>query len=1199
MNNDAKKFDSRKEILEASHDFNLVTIGTSAGGIEALQQFFNYIPKDKALPCAFVLIHHLSPFSKSNMLNIIKKETNLPVEMIENNSAILPHKIYLIPKGNLVQVKDGKFILEERIEAETPHHPIDIFLISAAQYFKKNNISIIMSGSGTDGSMGVIETKNHGGKVMIQLIEQALFDGMPKAALNTKTADHILPVELLAIELQNILKNGRYNTVKEEQKTVTKVEDTFNRILQLIHNHTGNNFNYYLQGNLYRRLKEILKKKKIPTPEYYYEYLKSEPNEVLSLERFFLIGVTEFFRDLEVWNYLSEYIIPKIVDDYKNSDSEQIKVWCAGVSTGEEAYTIAMLINEELERRNLFIKIKIFATDLNKESLLIAREGIYSSESVDKVPLDLKRKYFRHNTHGFYEVSEELRSQIIFSEHNIISQPPFNKMDLVFCRNLIIYLNASAQQTALERLHYALKINGYLVLGKSETVDHLKGDIQEEGTGLNIFKSINKSPVLGHKQLSPSRKFDLRPVTAPNKTRHELEMHENISSDLIQMVNGAVIKIDFNGNILHTIGDLTQFISLKEKGFSINLFELLPEELNLQIQSLFFEMNKLTAKAEVETFFTISDEEQISLKILLKEIKSGPRQSNQYLIYLIPKEKKLSSKNSFDEENIHHNAQEKINSLTKELSLLRKRMNDVIAKELLNHEKLQITNEELESSNEELQSLNEELYTVNAEHQYKVNQLSELNAEVSNLLKSTQIGTIFIDREMCILKFTPAIQDQFHITENDIGRPISHFTSSFKSKYNRVFLENISKVIAEGKPQQHELQTLSDKWYLNRSMPFIDEDGKKEGVVISFIEITSQKLVEQKYHQQNIVFEQILEETMAGYWEVNLEQKTLTSSHTFKKMLGRDENKEFESFDVWASYVHDEDIFKLHQLLKWESEEESKSIELRFYDSDGEIIYTYCKCKVIERNIEGKATRIIGSIVDITWLDEKHKLEKKNAELKQFAYVASHDLQEPLRTISTIAKRMKTEYEDQLDQKADIYLGFLVQAVNRMSTLIKDLLSYSRLGKNNKLSVVSPRKVIQDVVHDLEQLINDLNADIVIRGIPLQVNAYETEFRQLIQNLLSNALKFHKEGVQPKVIITGEETKRFYNFSIEDNGIGISEKYQEKIFLVFQRLHTQDEYEGSGIGLSSCQKIVEFHGGSINVKSKVGEGSTFTFSIKK
>ena len=1189
----------------------LIAVGASAGGLEALKAFFSNLPDNDQN--SYIVIQHLSPDYKSMMGELLAKTAKLPIEQITDNSEVEPSKIYLIPPVNNLTIENGILHLSEKPKNQKLNLPIDLFLDSLADYKKDRAIAVILSGTGSDGTRGVKAIKEADGMVMVQDPEQAKFDGMPKSAINSGMVDYILPVEEMGSEINRFIEASEAIQLNGELENYD--EQVLTKILDYINENTGLDFSEYKFSTLARRVARRVNVCKCETFKEYYRLLQTNPDEVSILFKEFLIGVTKFFRDPRVWEILSDDLIPEIIE--RKDDGETLKVWDVACSTGEEAYSLAMYINEELRKQNKDLKVKIFATDIAKQHLEIGGNGVYSESTIADIDAELVKKYFIKHSDG-YQVVEKIRRMVIFSQHNIIKNPPFSNMDMILCRNLLIYFQQSIQHKTLNVLHYALKENGFLILGTSETVNSHREHFDEISRKWKIYRNVSPRRRLNNDSLKPRKnynrpenkrqtKFDRRETALKRKFTSEL------SEAILEQFGGASVFIDEQFNILEAIGEFRKYANLPVKGFTTNLNKMLDEGLQHILQATLKKAKKENRKILYKSATYKDNDQEKALDLIVKPFRQNNLDNEiNFVVTFIEKEVKLDNIAVSEKITVDSRSQEYINELEDELKKTKEELHTSLEEIETSNEELQAaneellaSNEELQSTNEELQSVNEEINTVNAENIQKMDDLAELNADMNNLLESTEIGVIFLDEDLRIRKFTPAIQKHFSLLNSDVGRPIDNFVTNFGKNKGRGLVSRCKKSIETGKTLERNITSKEGRHYLRRISPFVNSEDKIDGVVITFVDIESLQRAKEKLVASEKRYKSFYEEDPVMHFSVNPNTSEIVQCNEEAiYRLGYDTKEEVVGKPIFELY-DDETKLKAVQLNKvFKEDGELKNIEMEMLTKEGEkipiILYSN-----IEYNEKGDAINNRFTCVDISEVknaqeklkEQKADLERANKDLEQFVSICSHDLQEPLATIKFGSDVLGKLYADNLDEKGKNYISYIDEASDRLSNQIKALLEHSRIGRNTKKSTVDTKELAEVVKYDLGKRIKDTNATVNIGNLP-KVKAYKIELRLLFQNLLSNALKYIDKDRKPEIRISSFKEGNYWVFSVMDNGIGISEEDQKNIFTIFSRVRTKEKYEGTGVGLAHVEKIVQLHEGTIWVDSQKGVGSTFYFKIK-
>lgn len=824
-------------------NFYTVGIGASAGGLEAIESLFSNITEELGL--AYVIIQHLSPDYKSLMPEILSKYTKLPIITAKSGLTIKPNHIYLIPRKMNMKVFNGKLMLKEK-EHHTLNLPIDIFLNSLAQDAKDKAIGIILSGTGSDGSRGIRTIKELGGMVIVQNPDNAQFDGMPRSAISTGLADYVVNTDEIYSSLVAYVKYPFIAKDKKNKIYIENNEDFLSKVLFYVNEHTGLDFSNYRKTTIIRRLERRLTVNQIDEPENYIRLLYSSKQELKTLSRELLIGVTRFFRDNNVFKYIEELIIPKIFKQRK--DNDVIRIWTVGCSTGEEAYSIAILIKEYLEKNQINKKVKIFATDVDKQAIEIASSGEYSASIVADVDMKRLEKYFIKNDDKFI-VKKSIRELVVFAQHNIINDPPFHKIDFLICRNLLIYFQPKLQQQVLNYFLFSLNQNGFLCLGSSESIGKLENQFKAFNIKLKIF--VKKDTY--DKQLDKIHNFKLTQskltnLKIENKKANKIYnnndlINNTVTKQLLTMYAPTTVTVDSNCNIIATFGNINHYLKFPEinnrvENISFNLLNMVPESLkitfNIGIKKAFKTDKKITYNGL--KYKDKNDEKELKVSFF----RGFTPTENTYVNVSFEELKKDDNKQKV-EGTINDIAKQQIEDLESELKFTKENLQASIEELETTNEELQATNEELISSNEELQatneelqSVNEELYTVNTEFQIKNSDLSELNNDMKNLMQSSEMRIIFLDNDLNIKRFTDDIKDIFNLKTSDEGRPLADITHEI----NKLDLIQDAKDVLTH--QQKIVKTINSNknWYQMKMIPYYNSDEKIQGLIITFFDIT-------------------------------------------------------------------------------------------------------------------------------------------------------------------------------------------------------------------------------------------------------------------------------------------------------------------------------------------------------------------------
>lgn len=826
---------------EAATESNLPThvvgIGASAGGLEALERLFVRMPANTGM--AFVIVQHLSPDFKSLMDELLARRTSLPVLRVEDGMAIEPNSIYLIPPRREMILSDGKLLLTEIEPHKGLSLPIDYFFRSLAQSYGRNSIAVVMSGTGSDGSRGIQEIHAAGGLVIAQSQRTAKFDGMPEAARETGIVDLSLDPEDIPTALVQYSVRHSLDDLSTHFENVPADEEGLAAILRLLRDQHGIDFSTYKLNTVVRRTERRLQINRIDAVKDYLQRLERDPIELDALYHDLLVGVTRFFRDDDAFERLSE----EIDQSLKNHDANtEFRAWVAGCATGEEAYSIAILLDERIQACGIPIAARVFATDVHRPSLEFAGHGQYRRESIGKISQERLAKYFLESERGF-TVHPRIRQMVVFAPHNIIKDAPFTRMGLVTCRNLLIYLQPGAQKKALSLFHFGLKANGILFLGPSESTGELEDEFTPIDRHWNIYRK--RRDVRLNVELRPSLALSGRSLRASGLPEFTSTGHRGIDDRLASAYDSLLAEfmppallIDNTNRLLHVFGDAGKYLRHPAGRAAHDVLDSMEPRLKLAVVGAI----RRTQVSQQPTHLrgVMIGSEPIELGI--RPVSDAKHDVVNYLITFKVPDATLPSAPPADGAwiDVQNVSENEMKAMEVELRRAKENTQALIEELETSNEELQATNEELVASNEELQStneelhsVNEELYTVNAEHQRKIQELTVLTDDMENLLHSTQIHTLFLDRQLRIRRFTPAIGDIFSLVPHDIGRSIEAFHNRLQ---NDKLLDEIREVLKTGSVYEKEVQDTSDRWFLMRILPYTTDKGN-EGVVLTLTDI--------------------------------------------------------------------------------------------------------------------------------------------------------------------------------------------------------------------------------------------------------------------------------------------------------------------------------------------------------------------------
>ena len=814
----------------------IVGIGASAGGLEALQQFFSAVPDNSGL--AFVVIQHLSPDYKSLMAEILGKYTSMMVLQAENGMEVEPNIVYLIPPKKNMTIKNGRLLLTDYVHGAI-NHPIDTFLASLAEERKAHALCVILSGTGSDGTSGIKSIKEHDGLVLVQDPASAKFDGMPRSAINTGLADFVLPPRELAEEILNFSNYPAIVDISDNEELFSD-KDTLSLIYLTMKRVSGIDFTYYKKTTVLRRIERRMVVTHCPTLSSFAHLLEENQNEVDLLVKDILIGVTKFFRDAEFFEKLKHTVIYNILENSGSTDP--IRIWSAGCSTGEEAYSLAILFHEAMDEKKLHRDIKIFATDVDTKAIEQAGKGVFSESIVDDVSAErLARFFIKRNDQ--YQICKDIRKMIIFAPHNMLSDPPFGKLALICCRNVLIYFQPVLQKGLFAIFHSALKNGGYLFLGKSETAS----EYSKVFTPVSIAEKIymHRSDAKMDDLMPPAFNIPNIQTAIPSATglAHREENNlamENVYSHFLEKFLPASVVVDDQNNILHFFGGYSDYLNLAPGKATFNFFTLVNKDINLVSSTA---INRCRMEKKAVTYTGVSVDTLTGRRVIdlsVQPIIESSGIDTGLLAILFGEHGETTLDGIVEKYDINITAAQRITDLEHELQVSQNDLRTTIGElETVNeelqaaNEELLTANEELQSSNEELQSVNEELYTVNSEFQQKLDELTTMTNDLSNFLSSTMIGILFVDSHLNIRKFTEYIGREFQLESQDVGRSMQIFAHSFPDEDIVTDARNVLKDLT---PVDREVVGMNGRFYTMRIAPYRTTENSIRGLVITVID---------------------------------------------------------------------------------------------------------------------------------------------------------------------------------------------------------------------------------------------------------------------------------------------------------------------------------------------------------------------------
>jgi two-component system CheB/CheR fusion protein len=956
--------------------FPIVGIGASAGGLEALEQFFGNMPKDSGM--AFVVIQHLDPNHAGIMPELLQRVTQMKVLQATDKLKVKPGFVYVIPPNRSLSILSDTLYLFAPVESRGLRLPIDVFFRSLANDREERSIGIILSGMGSDGSLGVKAIKEKNGLVLVQDPATAKFDGMPRSSLEAVIADIVAPANELPAKLLTFLK---YIPILNPD---IQVDDQFKsnlaKIVLLLREKTGHDFSLYKKNTLFRRIDRRKGAHQIEKISGYVRYLQENPEEIEILYKELLIGVTSFFRDPDIWKKLKEEVLPGLIN--ASEDGVVLRAWVAACSTGEESYSLAIVFWEALEKfKHKHITLQIFATDLDTTAIELARKGAYSKNIAADVSPERMGRFFVPEGEGF-RLNASIREMVIFAPHNVIKDPPFTKLDLLTCRNLLIYMEPELQKKMISLFNYSLKPGGIMILGSAENVGDLTDGFEELYSKFKIFRRSSAS-ILPVQNDFPSSFHRVRAVAHEGKNpRSVVESVQTLTDQLLlQRFTPASVLVNDRGDIIYITGRTGKYLEpvAGEAFWNINamaregLREVLPQAFRKAMQNfdpIIIRNNKIGTNGGTQI-----------VDLTVQRIESDNSLKGMILVVFTDviletkpidpaKGKRRSSLKQKELENDLQHSFEDLQSLREEMQTSQEELKSTNEELQSTNEELQSTNEELTTSKEEMQSLNEEMQTVNAELQCKISDFQQANNDMKNLLNSTEIATLFLDKELNIRRFTESAVQIIKLRNSDVGRPFTDLVTDLQ--YPEI--ENHAKrVLKTLMTIETTITTNHGKWYLIRIMPYRTSDDYIDGLVITFSDITvaekmkmELKIINDALAVSETRYRRLFESTKDGILILNAETgKIVDVNPCLIKLLGYSKN-EFTEKAIWEIGFLKDLVSNKEKFLELQKDEviryenlpletfEGKKINVEFISN----IYLENDQKVIQCNIRESNIKI-------------------------------------------------------------------------------------------------------------------------------------------------------------------------------------------------------------------------------------------------
>ncbi len=1223
--------------------FPVVGIGASAGGLKALLTFFENMPNDCGM--AFAVVMHLSPKHESNADKILQNVTKMPVLQITEPTAIERNHIYVIPPAMDLSMNDGYLRLLKPERERGPQVAIDLFFRALADVHHNHAVGVVLSGSGSDGSIGLSRIKEQGGVTLAQTPDDAEYDSMPRSAIETGLVDIVLPV----VDMPQKLVELRHNleVLLERQEPIVSAGDSeqageapgevdfahahtqskpnelaVREILAALRARTGHDFRHYKQATVLRRIERRMQVNALRDMPSYAKHLQNHPEETPALLADMLIGVTNFFRDREAFEALERDVIPALFEQKRDLEDRSLRVWAAACSTGEEAYSLAMLLADQAEVSGAKggILSQVFATDIDDQALETARAGIFPEAIVTDVPPARLRRYFvKEQTH--YRIQKELRERILFAQHNLLSDPPFSRLDLISCRNLMIYLDRGIQSEVLRMFHFALNPGGYLFLGSSETADACSQLFTPVDKKNRIYRAKEVSSSLRRASAGPYQGFTLstpsRPPFSESSRRSRKFSFADVHQRALEQYAPPSVIVNHDAEIVHMSDRAGNFLRYVGGEPSLNLTTLVHPQLRLELRTALFQAAHTGKSVEARRVRLERDGRSYYVNMVVRPFRDNEAGSD-YMLVLFDEVEACMDSSALEAPDTKDRV---LTQLEAELQQTKERLQATMEHSETSTEELRASNEELhalneelrsateelETSKEELQSINEELTTVNFELRAKDDETSKINDDLQNLIYSTNIAAVFVDRQMCIKWFTPRAKDIFNVIGNDAGRSLSDITH--RLDYPLLHRDAAEAFEALHLVEREVANREGNRWYLARFLPYRTLDDRIQGAVLTFIDITDRRRAEEDLRAGEAHMK-LLAQSTKGYAIITLDcDGFITTWNRGAEIIFGYSEQEAIGQKVDLIYTDSDREEGVPEAERKRALTQGQATDERWHlRKDGTTCFFSGLVNPLVDN-SGKVTGFAKIARDLT--EERQRSSEQQSELEtiqasnlqkdQFFAVLSHELKHPLNLIQLNADLIARSQAAKNSASLRKATQSIQNAVRSQSRIIDDLMDVSRI-RTGKLKLQFSTLQFQEVLRGIEAVFDPLaQAENVTFETfkpeqPIYIRADPTRLEQVIWNLLNNAWKFTKGG--ERICLQLEREGDQARLDVIDTGEGISADFLPKVFDMFgqaEMQHAQRSKHGLGIGLALVKQLIEAHNGRIEAFSEgLGRGARFS-----
>jgi two-component system CheB/CheR fusion protein len=1206
-----------------AHPCPVVGIGASAGGLEAFQELFRHMPADTGY--AFVLIQHLSPRHETLIPELLSSPTSMPVRQVTEETVVEPNHLYVMAPDVTLTIDDCVLYVTKTSRVRGRPAPPDQFFRSLAEDLEDEAVAIILSGTGTDGALGLKTVKERGGLTLVQAPETAHYDSMPRSALLTGAVDHVVPVEEMPGKLAEHLVRLRARQGGDPERLREEVSAYLGKICAVLRRETGHDFRRYKQSTLVRRVRRRMNEARSASVYAYVEFLSNDPKEVEQLFRDLLIKVTHFFRDPEAFDLLAAKVIPRLFEG-KDADGF-VRVWVPGCATGEEVYSLAILLREHVARLEAPPQVQLFATDIDPQALEAARQALYPEAIAGQVsPERLERFFVKHG--NMYQVSREIRDMCLFSLHNLIADPPFSRLDLVSCRNLLIYLESELQKKVIALFHYALRPGGYLFLGPSEMVagqPDLFRTIEKKHRVFQSRDTVARPPFSF--PLGERGRLGIRPVDEPHRrpAPRQQEVARTFETVLLENYAPACVVANEWGDIVYFSPRTGRYLEPPPGAPSVNVIDMARKGLRLDVRTALHKAASSRVAVVHENVAFEVDGQPHRVNVVVRPMPELGEEPGLFMVVFqeIFHEIGAGTDGAADggEDGGHPGAEAGaagaialdgpiVRRLEAELRSTRDHLQATLEElessneelvssneELLSmNEELQSANEELQTSKEELQSVNEELETVNSELKKKVDELDRANSDLQNLFQSTRIATVFIDRELRIKKFTPAAVEVFRLIDGDIGRPVTDVAPRFSHGGLLGDIQQVMRTLSTR--EQQVFVEDGPAWYLLRILPYRTVEDVIDGVVLTFLDITELKGAEQVREK----LAAIVDSSQDGIIGKTLDRIVTSWNIGAQKMYG------YSALEMVGRPIdllvpperHDELVSVFETLRQGIKVEPFETVRVC---KDGRRLDISLSFSPI-RDADGRLTGASGIDRDISDRKRAEAALREEARRKdEFLAMLGHELRNPLAPIRNCLHVLRSPGAS-AEQKEKAHRTIERQVVH-LTRLVDDLLDISRISRGKILL----RKERLDLVETVRATLEDQRPELEAAGLVLTldlppssvwVDGDSTRLSQAVGNVLHNAGKFTERGGRIGVTVREGLEPGKVTVSVRDTGIGMEPELLTRVFEPFSQAERGPDRSrgGLGLGLALVKALVEMHGGSVDAFSAgLGRGSEIVLTL--